>query len=82
MSLVPFSTQVILMIVLPGAVIALFGVLAFRTVTPLAYHCGRCARSFTRASHRGFPTACPLCRSHAWNDQGSTAPAVHGDGRG
>ena len=68
MILVPFSAQVMLMIVLPGAVIALFGALAFRTVTPLAYHCGCCDRSFTRPSHRGFPTKCPLCHSRAWND--------------
>lgn len=68
MVLVPFTAQVLLMIVLPGAVIALFGILAFRTVTPLAYHCGRCDRSFTRASHRGFPTECPRCHSRAWND--------------
>jgi hypothetical protein len=67
--LVPFSTKLLLLIILPSLVIALFGVFAFRAVTPLAYRCRRCGGAFTRPSHRGFPTQCALCRSKAWNER-------------
>jgi Zn finger protein HypA/HybF involved in hydrogenase expression len=58
---------VLTIFVIPLAVVALVGMMAFRRVTPLVYHCRRCQRDFQRAAHRAFPTACPRCRARDWN---------------
>jgi hypothetical protein len=58
---------VITVFVIPFAVVALVGMMAFRRMTPLAYQCRRCQHEFHRAAHRAFPAACPRCRARDWN---------------
>jgi hypothetical protein len=63
---VPWLLQIAIF-ALPLAVVVLVGAMAFRRMTPLAYHCGRCGCEFQRAAHRAFPSACPSCRARDWN---------------
>jgi hypothetical protein len=58
---------VVVMYVFPFIAAGLFGMVAFRRMTPLVYRCGRCHRDFFRAPHRAFPRACPHCRARDWN---------------
>ena len=64
---IPLGILVLVIIVMPIVVVVFFGLFAFRRMTPLAYHCSRCARDFQRKPHRRFPTRCPLCRARDWN---------------
>jgi hypothetical protein len=63
---IPWQIIVVLALI-PIGVSALLGIAAFRHMTPLVFRCRRCQRDFTRAPHRGFPTACPHCRAQDWN---------------
>lgn len=63
---VPWLVKITI-VVIPVAVVALVGTMAFRRITPLVYRCRRCERDFQRAAHRAFPAACPHCHARDWN---------------
>jgi hypothetical protein len=64
---VPIEALILMLIVIPGAVIAFFGMFAIRNREREAYRCLRCDNGFRHLAHRGFPKACPRCGSTEWN---------------
>jgi Zn finger protein HypA/HybF involved in hydrogenase expression len=58
---------IVALALIPVAGSALFGIAAFRGMTPLVFRCRRCQRDFTQPAHRAFPTTCPHCRAQDWN---------------
>ena len=67
-----FWVFVAMIIVIPTATALAIGFLSFRgqrRPPALPYRCQRCGVAFTRAAHRGFPTACPRCHARNWNER-------------
>lgn len=56
-----------MLVLLPIGVAGFAGAMAFRTMTPLVFRCGRCGRNFEQAAHRRFPAVCPQCGARDWN---------------
>ena len=52
---------------IPIGVTVAFTALAFRTMTPLAFHCMRCDREFRRKPWKRFPARCPACGADDWH---------------
>ncbi len=57
----------LLIVGLPLLLALVFGLFAFKGVRPMVYRCLRCGHNFRRASHHGFPDACPRCGAGDWN---------------
>lgn len=55
----------------PLAVATFFGLMTFRRMTPLVFHCRRCGRDFLRPATRRFPRACRRCGARDWNTAGN-----------